>query len=62
VVKTQPLRFLILLEHLFAMVYLVVTLKNPKLTLQPVALMLTQVFLLTLDKHMCMDFKQAMVQ
>jgi hypothetical protein len=52
----------ILLAHLYAMVFLVVTSKKNKLTLQPVVMMLTQVFFLTLGKHMCMDLKQAMVQ
>jgi hypothetical protein len=52
----------ILLVHLYAMVFLVVTLKKNRLTLQPVVMMLTQVFFLTLDKHMCTDLKLAMVQ
>jgi hypothetical protein len=58
----ELLQFPILLAHLCAMVYLVVILKKNKLTLQPVAMMLTQVFFLTLDKHMCTDLKLAMVQ
>jgi hypothetical protein len=62
VVKTKLKQFLILLEHPFAMVYLVVTLKKNKLTLQHEATMLIQVFFLMLDKHMCTDLKQAMVQ
>jgi hypothetical protein len=53
---------LTLLVHLYATVYLVVTLKKNKLTLQPVVMMLIQVFFLTLDKHMYTDLKQAMVQ
>jgi hypothetical protein len=60
--KMELKQFPIPLEHLFAMVYLVVTLKKNKLILQPVDLMLTQVFFLTLDKHMCTDFKLVMVQ
>jgi hypothetical protein len=50
------------LVHLCATVFLVVTLKKNRPTLQPVALMLIQVFLLTLDKRMCTDLKLAMVQ
>jgi hypothetical protein len=62
VVKTKLLQFLILLVHQYAMVYLVVTLKKNKLTLQPVVMMLIPLFFLTLDRHMCMDFKLVMAQ
>jgi hypothetical protein len=62
VVKTKPLQFLILLAHQCAMAYLVVISKKNRVTLQPAVLMPTQPSMLTLGKHMCMDFKQAMVQ
>jgi hypothetical protein len=51
-----------LLVHLYATVYLVVTSKKNRLTLQPVVMMLTQVFFPTLDRHMCTDLNLAMVQ
>jgi len=58
----ELLELLTLLVHLYAMVYLVVILKKNRLTLQPVVMMLILLSLLTLDKHMCMDLYQAMVQ
>jgi hypothetical protein len=50
------------LVHLYATVYLVVILEKNKLTLQPVAMMLILLFLLTLVRHMCTDLNLAMVQ
>jgi hypothetical protein len=58
----EPLQLLTLLVHLYDMVYLVAISKKNKLTLQPVAMMLIPLFFLMLDKHMCTDFKLAMVQ
>jgi hypothetical protein len=52
----------ILLVQRYAMAYLVVTSKKNRLTLQPVAMILIPLFLLTLDKHMCTDLKLEMAQ
>jgi len=58
----ELLQLLTLLVHLYAMVYLVVTLKKNKLTLHPVVMMLILLFLLTLALHMYTDLYLAMVQ